>query len=53
MEYGVWGAANFEKLTFSEFLEEDHGTTNNTMQIKNKTKNTDLEEDILYWNLLI
>lgn len=38
MEYGVWGAANFEKLTFSEFLEEDHGTTNNTMQIKNKTK---------------
>lgn len=53
MEYGVWGAANFEKLTFSEFLEEDHSTTNNTMQIKNKTKNTDLEEDILYWNLLI
>lgn len=27
MEYGVWGAANFEKLTFSEILEEDHCTT--------------------------
>lgn len=34
MEYGVWGAANFEKLTFSEILEENHCTTNNTMQIK-------------------
>lgn len=34
MEYGLWGAANFEKLTFSEILEEDHCTTNNTMQIK-------------------
>ena len=34
MEYGVWGAANFEKLTFSEILEEDHYTTNTTMQIK-------------------
>lgn len=34
MEYGVWGAANFEKLTFSVIFEEDHYTTNNTMQIK-------------------
>lgn len=33
MEYGVWGAANFEKLTFSEIFEENHCTTNNTMQI--------------------
>lgn len=52
MEYGVWEAANFEKLTFSEILEEDHCTTNNTMQIKIR-QNTDLEDDILNWNLLI
>lgn len=53
MEYGVWGAANFEKLTFSVILEEDHYTTNNTMQIKWDNLNRDLEEYIKYWSLLI
>lgn len=38
MEYGVWGAANFEKLTFSENFEEVHCTTNTTIQIKRDIK---------------
>lgn len=52
MEYGVWEAANFKKLTFSEILGEDHCTTNNTMQKWNNL-NMDLEEYNENWNLLI
>lgn len=45
MEYGVWGAANFKKLTFSEILEENQKHYKQHYANQNETIKTKIQ-----WN---
>lgn len=51
-QYGVWEAANFEKLTFSEILEENHCTIDKTMQNKWHILNKNVQMYSKYCDLL-
>lgn len=51
-QYGVWEAANFEKLTFSEILEENHCTNDKNMQNKLHILNKNVQMYSKYCDLL-